>query len=144
MAWFCLVSARYPQMALQSAAHSGQPLTLQTLDIANPLQHWQLQLHSALQVWGVALVNPATDLTVSYSGYLQALLMSSYVSDDIVQPAWYATATAETRVFRIALSSNTHIVWTERAGQFQPGATIHSCDIVMTADNALWTIRHLT
>lgn len=143
MTWFCLVNARYPTLVLQAADQSGQPITLQALDSASLLQHWQLQLRSSLQLWGVAFISRATGMGVSYSGNDQPLLMRSDAAGGHEPSVWYATATGQAHVFRIALASNTHLVWAaahERAG---PEVTIHSRDVALTGDDALWTMRYL-
>lgn len=144
MPWFCLASAHDPALAIQGAVHSGQPLKLQALDTTNPLQHWQIQLHSASQVWGIAFVNRATSMAVSYSGNLQPVLMGRAASDQTGQCVWYVTATAQSHIFRIALAADAHIVWAATDRRCAADVTIQSCDVALTDDSALWTMRRLS
>lgn len=144
MMWFCLASVCDPALALQAAAHSGQPLTLQPLDSADPRQHWQIRLHSASQIWGLVFVNRATGMAVSYSGNLQALLMRRYAAAQHEQSVWYVTATAQRQIFRIALAANAHIVWAATEQRCAAGVIIQSYDVALTGDSALWTMRLLS
>lgn len=140
MSQFYILSATNPELAIQASPDSGGIVTLQTLDTSNPLQIWEAQLQIGGGWLGIAFVNPQTNMSVTYNGEKQPLVMQDFSLNSGDRDSWYFTQGQQGgNVFRIALPEKNSWTWNDEGAKLQPGDTIQLYN--STKDNSLWTIQ---
>ena len=124
MANWYIVSSSRPNLAIQGGATAGSGLTLEALDKANASQQWTVQPQVANGYAGIALINAATALSVTFNGEHNQLVMESYSPISVDQDAWLFFPQGGANTFRIVWPKDTSWCWEDNGAHFAPGDSI--------------------
>lgn len=118
---FAIIYGPDQTLAVQCPTSDGNAPTLESFDPSNPLQQWQIVFQTNTDGFlGFAFVNPKTNLSVTFNGGLQPLVVQPFSYGSVDQDAWSILNLGGGQI-RIAWPQDLNFSWNDLTAKGQPG-----------------------
>ncbi|MCU1303260.1 MAG: hypothetical protein JWQ87_3544 [Candidatus Sulfotelmatobacter sp.] len=139
---FALLYGPNQNLCIQCPQQDGSVPTIQNFDPSNPLNLWVISFQQNLDgYYGFAFVNTKTNLSITYNGQLQSLVVQPFSFGSADQDAWALINQGGSK-FRLAYPPDTSFSWNDYGGGGNAGDQLWLWND--TSPNSLWTVQSVS